>query len=302
MISVGLLGTNTSHAGVFAALLNGGPDGAPARVAGARVTAVWSSGQAGLSGMHDDAPTLAARHGIDRVVEQPEDLLDPASSVDAVLVVDDLDGGSLHAELARPFVEAGVPTFIDKPMTLELADAASLFDVAERAGTPLLSSSALRFATELPAVTGPEAGVGALSSVVSVGPGDWYNYGVHAVEVACAVTGPGASWVQRFAGADRDVAVVGFDGGPTLVVQTLRDAAYLFHLSAYGSDGMAQTQIADADGFYAGTMAAFVRMVETGQSPVSPAETLQVLAILAAGERSAATGERVALAELLAAS
>lgn len=290
MIRIGLLGTNTSHAGVFAGIINGVPGGASPLVAGARVTAVWSSGRVGLSGLHDDAATLARKYSIERIVDDPTELL---GSIDAVVVVDDADGGALHPELAQPFLAAGLSTFIDKPMTLKVAEAVGLFDLAERHGAALMSCSALRFAKDVRTVI--DADVGRLSSVVSVGPGDWYNYGVHAVEMACAVAGTGATWVHRFPSADRDVVVVGFDNGPSIVVETLRDAAYMFHLSAYGARGMAQTQVADADGFYAATMAAVVRMAETGTAPIRREDTLQVLGILAAGERSAVTGKRVSL-------
>ncbi len=291
-VRVGLVGTNTSHAGVFARLLNG--EGAAPRVEGAHVTGVWSSGRVGLSGPHPEAPELAARFGIDRVVADPGELI---GAIDLVLVVDDLDGGALHAELARPFIEAGIPTYIDKPMTLDVADAVGLFDLAGKHSTPLLSASALRFATELPAVT--DAGIGKLSSVVSVGPGDWYNYGVHAVELAQTLTGPGATWVHQHAGEQRDVTVVGYDDGPTVVVETLRDAAYVFYASAFGESGHAQVEVTDADGFYAGAMSAAVQMAVSGTSPVGRADTLEVLAILTAGQRSALIDGPVQIADVL---
>jgi predicted dehydrogenase len=294
-IRVGLVGTNTSHAGVFAGLLNS-EDGEQPRVGGGRVVGVWGSGRAGLSGPHPNAAELARQFGIDRVVDQPGDLV---GSVDVALIVDDVDGGALHAELARPFLQAGVPTFIDKPMTLDIADAVALFDLAEQHGAPLMSASALRFAAELEAVTGVADKVGQLSSVISVGPGDWYNYGVHAVEVAQAVAGAGASWVHQFAAESRDVTVVGFEAGPSVVVETLRDAAYVFHVVAYGDEGFAQAQIVDFSGFYAGTMAAVLEMARTGVAPVGRADTLEVLAILAAGQRSAESGGPVRITDVL---
>lgn len=295
MIRVGIVGTNTSHAGVFAGLLNG-EDGASPRVPGGTVSGVWSSGRPGLSGMHLSADELARRYGVEHVAGEPEQLVELA---DAVMVLDDEGGGSLHGKLAEPFLAAGLPTFIDKPMTLDVTEAVRLFDFAEEHGAPLMSCSALRFAGELDAVTGHAAETGTLSTVVGVGPGDWYNYGVHTVQAVLAVTQPmsGDSWVHQHPGAERDVTVVGSGTGPGVVIHTLRDAAYLFHVLAYGADGMAQARIGDAAGFYAGTMAAFLEMARTRVPPVSRAETLQVLAILAAGQRSAETGERVRLAD-----
>lgn len=294
MIRVGLVGTNTSHANAFAGLLNG-VDGKPPQVGGAKVVSVWGSDSPGLGGRLTPGSEIAEQFGIDTVVDSPADML---GSIDAVLVVDDVDGGGLHGTLARPFLEAGLPTYIDKPMTLEVSEAVELFDLAEQHNAPLLSVSALRFARELPDITDQD--LGKLSSVVSVGPGSWYNYGVHAVEVAVAIVGSGATWLHRHAFADRDVAVIGYDEGPSVVIETLRDAAYNFHAIAYGASGFAQAHIADFDGFYGGTMEAVVQMVQTGTSPVTRQETLEVLAILTAGERSKETGGPVAIADVLA--
>ena len=296
MIRVGIVGTNTSHAAVFAGLLNGTPnegDDSAAAVAGAKVVGVWSSGKEGLSGAHPDAAQLADRFVIDRVVGRPEELVD---AVDLALVLDDLDGGVLHPELARPFLEAGTATYIDKPMALRPSDARALFDLADRHGGPLLSCSALRFANELGRLRSD--GLGRPSSLISVGPGDWYNYGIHAVEAAVTVCGPGARSVLQLHSPDKDLTTISRADGVQLVISTLRDARTPFHLTVYGSEGYAQTEVSDYAGFYANTMRAAVAMAETRQPPVDRRETLEVLEILAAGERSAATGGPVELADL----
>jgi virulence factor len=51
-------------------------------------------------------------------------------------------------------------------------------------------------------------------------------------------------------------------------------------------------------GFYANTMREVVRMVETGTSPLTREQTLDVMAILHAGNRSAETGQRVTIDEI----
>ncbi|WP_092652990.1 Gfo/Idh/MocA family protein [Actinopolymorpha singaporensis] len=293
MIRVGIVGTNTSHAGVFAGLLNG-VDGGPPQVEDARVVGVWSSGKEGLSGMHSAAPELAGTYRIDRVATEPSELI---GTIDLALILDDFDGGALHPELARPFLEAGVPIYVDKPMALAVDEAVALFTLAEEKSTPLMSCSALRFASELDVLR--QDGAGELSTLVSVGPGDWYNYGIHAVEAALAVRGPGATQVQQFSSADRDITVIEDETGPRIVVGTLRDARAGFHLTSYGPQGVVQTEVADYQSFYANTMSAAVGMARTGTAPIDRQATLEVLAILAAGQRSATIGAPVRLTDVL---
>ncbi len=285
MIRLGLVGVNTSHADAFSRIFNG-DESRQGTIDGAGITSIWG-GEAGR------VAELAARHRIGGIVEEPSEML---SQVDGVLVVDDTGLGARHAELARPFIEAGLPVFIDKPMTTNYDEAVALFDLSARTGAPLLSCSALRFASELPAARDDIARIGALSSVVSVGPGDWYNYGVHAVELLEAIGGTGARSVHRHEFEQRDVAVIPYDNGPVAVVETLRDAAYVFELTAYGRDGHTSFSVTDHVGFYTNTMREVARMVETGTSPLKPEETLEVLAILQAGVQSAATGQAAPVA------
>jgi predicted dehydrogenase len=285
VIRLGLVGVNTSHADAFSRIFNGDESKA-GTIDGASIGAIWGSDP-------DRVTELANRHRIERVVGDPSDLL---GQVDGVLVVDDTDGGAHHAALARPFIEAGLPVFIDKPMTTDYAGAVALFDLASRTGAPLLSCSALRFASELPAAREEIARIGELSSVVSVGPGDWYYYGVHAVELLGAIVGTGARSVHRHEFEQRDVSVIPYANGPVAVVETLRDAAYVFELTAYGQDGHTSFTVSDHAGFYTNTMREVARMVETGVSPLTPEDTLEVLAILQAGVQSAAARHTVPVA------
>jgi hypothetical protein len=281
VIRLGLVGVNTSHADAFSRILNGSATDEPT-VEGGRVVAIWGSEEDG-----DRVDELATRHDIPNRVATASDMI---GSIDAVLIVDDHGGGESHAALARPFIEAGLPTFIDKPMTTNYRDAAELFELAESTGAPLLSCSALRFADELEPARADIERIGKLSSVISTGPGDWYYYGVHAVELLGTVAGTGAGTLHRHSFDQRDVAVISYPDGPTAIVQTLRDASYVFELVVYGEHGHLSIEVKDSLAFYSNTIREVVKMAETGKSPLTAVQTLEVLAILRAGEASGETG------------
>src|SRR5436305_14781411 len=78
------------------------------------------------------------------LVPRPEDMI---GRIDGVLI-ESVDG-SVHLERARPFIQAGIPTFVDKPFTASLAAARELIHLAAARGTPLFSSSSLRYAPDV---------------------------------------------------------------------------------------------------------------------------------------------------------
>jgi predicted dehydrogenase len=287
LLNLGLVGVNTSHADAFSRIFNG-DDEQPPVVKGARISHVWGNDM-------ERVESLAATHAIRNRVADPREMI---GDIDGVLIVDDTGGGATHADLARPFLEAKLPVFVDKPMITSYADAVALFDLAEANGVPLMSCSALRFPVELGDARAAFESAGTLSSIISVGPGEWFYYGIHAVELLGAITDARPQWVQRHAFDEKDVAIVAYDSGPVAVVETLRDAAYTFHITAFGSEGLATMEVTDMPGFYANTMREVVRMMETKQAPLTRLQTLDVLAILHAGNRSVETGERVMIDEI----
>lgn len=287
MYKIGMVGVNTYHAEAFTRIFNGGGGETP-RITNARITHAWAG---------DHPQRLAELEAMlgpyDMVVDSLEALI---GAVDGVLIIDDSDGGGNHRELATPFLKAGMPAFVDKPMSTSFADAVEMFSLAETHNAPMFSSSALRFPVELDrdAVTA----LGNISSIVSVGPEEWFYYGVHAVEVMGTITADRPESVHRFALPDKDVAVVTYDSGLVGVVMTLRDAQYIFEVSVYGENGAYSFRVDDGMGFYTNEMQAFVKMIETRTPPITADQTLTVLSILHAGNLSAEEGRTVQIREV----
>src|SRR5690606_11790758 len=83
---------------------------------------------------------VAANGHIDTIVSAPEEMI---GQVDGVFCV--TRHGGLHRELVTPYLEAGVPVFIDKPMAVDPADAREIVRLAQTAGVPFSSFSTVRF-------------------------------------------------------------------------------------------------------------------------------------------------------------
>ena len=182
---IGIIGSENSHAGGFSKEFNvAGRDGKFA-FPGFRVTHI---------GGHypEESEKVAAEYGIGTVVGDPSEML---GKVDAVMVT--ARDGKYHAGFARPFVEAGVPAFVDKPFTVSVDEAEGLIRLAKSKGVPLCGGSSLKFAYDALILRNAvaEAGDRVQGGTVTapLAPGSpysgFYFYSPHLAEITLTVFG-----------------------------------------------------------------------------------------------------------------
>ena len=167
-----------------------------ARIQGARVTHVWTQDPA-------RSRSIAQASLIPEVAEELEDFI---GSVDAVLLA--RDDAVRHVEHATPFLDAGLPIYIDKPIATSQAMLRQL-RTRERYPGQMFTCSALRYAPEMQLSDELRRRVGRILRVDASTPKAWSTYAVHVVEP-----------VTVMLGSERGVEVVGVErgaGGKTTV-------------------------------------------------------------------------------------
>ncbi|MCA1809645.1 MAG: Gfo/Idh/MocA family oxidoreductase [Kiritimatiellia bacterium] len=256
---------------------------------GAKITHICCTGEGEF-----DAEHVARCSLIPNVVRQPEDVI---GKVDAVIVATDL--GYEHVERCRPFVEAGLPLFVDKPMVDNPADL-RVFNDWLAAGKPILSSSSCRYIKEFMPYRISTHNLGALKYAGITMAKYWETYGIHALEsiypilgpgfVSCRNTGSKESNVLHFkhrCGADLNVYVGVGMGGSGL-------------LTLVGTDGWAQAKSQDSFHAFKTQLDEFVRWLRTGVRPFPYAETEELMRMVIAGIQSrAAGGKEIMLDQVL---
>ncbi|MFA6472033.1 MAG: Gfo/Idh/MocA family oxidoreductase [Candidatus Latescibacterota bacterium] len=85
--------------------------------------------------------TFTKKLGVKNVVKQPADML---NLVDAVFITDPED--SLN--LARPFLQKGLPVFINRPMAYTIKDAREIVKLAKASGSVLVTGSCIPWMNE----------------------------------------------------------------------------------------------------------------------------------------------------------
>lgn len=255
------------------------------RIEGARVTHVWTDDPA-------DAPKVAAASLIEHVVRNPEEVI---GQVDAVIIA--TDDGSDHARRARPFVEAGLPVFIDKPMATTLPELRQFLHW-QRAGAVLLSTSGMRYAPEMQA---DFSALGELRWITSFTCKSWERYGIHALEAVAPLMGPGFRSVRAQSNERGDVMQITHASGLHLSLGALHDAYGSFgavHL--HGTQGDLALKLRDTYHAFRGQLLAFIELLRRGQPPLPFEQTVELMAVLIAGIRSRQQqGREVAVAEIL---
>src|SRR5687767_1448341 len=144
MFKLGMVDFDTSHVVQFSKRLNKKGIEADQFVDGAEVIL----GCPGVSKMSPErvpgfTKTMVEECGV-KLVDKPEDMI---GKVDGIMI--ESVCGSVHLERARPFLEAGIPTWIDKPFANSTRDAEAILNLAAKKNVPVFSASSLRYTPEI---------------------------------------------------------------------------------------------------------------------------------------------------------
>jgi predicted dehydrogenase len=231
-----------------------------------------------------------------------------SEDVDLVFLAKCNGDGHEHLERATPSLERGVPTFVDKPLAYDYADAKAILDLGAQHGTPVMSISILRavpqaawFAQRLPELGG--LGFGAIK-----GGGPSMAGHIHAINLAHSVFGEGVTAVEAMGPNELSYLHLDYGGRedrPSHGVMLSCDAGPTWHcsfyVSAFGPNGAIHSgDIGDLQFPWGATeiLHRIKRMVETGQPTEPRSQMLESIAIATAGRLAQQEGRRVYLQEV----
>jgi UDP-N-acetylglucosamine 3-dehydrogenase len=125
----------------------------------------------------------------------------PAGPLDGVVVA---NRSASHADTALPFIEAGIPTFIEKPMTTSVADAERIGRAASRSGAIVFVGHVQLFNPALERLVELLPSIGSVHYVLYEGANDkaredasvLWDWLPHGLSMAQAIFGVGPSKVR----------------------------------------------------------------------------------------------------------
>jgi virulence factor len=238
--------------------------------------------------------------GVEKV-DSVEELVD---MVDVVCV--ESQSGYKHLERARPFIEAGMPTYIDKPFVINVEDGIAIKELAEENGVPVFSSSSLRYAPEVVNAQEDEEGVGEVVGAHAYSPASLHDanpglahYGIHGVETLYALMGPGCVELSCISEDSGEVTVGRWADGRTASMRGTRAGAHAYGFTVWGDKGVRSERISTTY-IYRELLKKIVEMWETGEGPLNLDETIEIAAFIDAAWKSANNGGKVVEMEFTA--
>lgn len=226
-----------------------------ARLPGVEVTHVWTQDEA-LSRRIADASLIR------EVVDEPSRML---GQVDALLLA--RDDAEHHFTFAAPFLRAGVPVYVDKPVAVSMQALRALYE-AQRFEGQLFTCSALRYAREMMLDGAARGRIGRIRHVQAVTPGKWASYAVHVIEPLLGIVGDAAAHGGRIRpraiGEAGRALSIEFDSGISADVAALgKGVSAPLSIRVHGEQGWQDLVFSDAFTAFRSALADFAEGVRT---------------------------------------
>ncbi len=277
---IGIIGAENSHTAGFGKLFN-----IEKAFPGMEVKYVWGETK-------EFAKTAMEKGNIPEMVNDPNDML---GNIDGLIV--DHRHGKFHLDPAIPFIEAGVPTFIDKPFCYRAKKGKDFLALARKHGTPVTSFSSIAHSYETFDIKEQVKSMGDINLVIRSGRvdldseyGGVFFYGAHTVQPLLYLFGDTVERVR--------VNENGNNSGANLIFKNGMLASLVFTTKKYGwqtfvetEEGIVELKSKLEEKKPPKNYADMVAMFKTGKEPRTHESIIHCVAVLEALEKSVVSGQ-----------
>lgn len=233
---------------------------------------------------------LCAASKIPNAVSDPGEML---GNVDAVIIArDDYES---HLPLALPFLKAGLPVFIDKPLTVDLGELRTFRPFLESG--KLMSCSGMRYAKELDPLRISIPAFGPIKLIRGAIVLAWENYGIHLLEAIFGLMNPDPLYALPTGAVHESVSLVNGDGS-LIQIDCLGAAPRTFSIEIFGKDQRGSAEITDNFSMFRRTLWHFYNSIKSGAPAIDPEQTIRLMRILIAGRKAMNENRKVMLDEI----
>lgn len=273
-VRIGIIGAENSHSVEYGRIFN-----RDKKFPGVEIAGIWGETE-------QFAKNSAEKGQIPWIVKDPAEFV---GKIDALIV--DHRHPKYHLEAAWPFVEAGIPTFIDKPFCYRVSEGKKFAAMVHSKGTPVTSFSTAARGASIQDLRQQVAAMKDLHHIISAGHcdidspyGGVFFYGVHQVQRIMEVFGEDVSAVRVSRSGDQATALLAYPSGRQ-VTMTLAKGRPKFSFAVVTDKGP-QPLEPRVEGDPLAPYAEIVELFRNGKIARSLETLLKETAILEAIERS----------------
>jgi predicted dehydrogenase len=297
MYRIGIIGTENSHAMAFSKIINRpDPETGKLRYPDVRIVGVYGPDEESTKRIMDEV-------GVDFIAKDPDEF---HGKVDAMCVT--CRKGSLHYKYAIPFVEKGLPVFVDKPFTSNTAEGERLIAAAKKSGAKLCGGSSARLVQDVVMLKNIVKRLIAKGEFISASlnyaadPASEYDgfyfYSPHLTEIALEIFGKEVKSLLTLEKNGSRVSIwryPGFDITLNYTKGTHESAALIFAQNCNIFREIDVGHHVDISLAYELEVEHLVHMIRTGEMPSSYEDLLLPVKMISAVEESVKTGKEIFL-------
>ena len=284
MKKIVILGCENSHANAFLGFIQ-----KDARYADVEVLGVYSDDRAAAEKLQNTFGVPVMNHYADAV-----------GAVDGVIIT--ARHGDNHYKYAEPYIESGVPLFIDKPITVNEEEAVSFIQRLAQKGTRISGGSSLKQDTYVAAMkkeAADEIGGKTLGGFVRApysadnAYGGFYFYAQHLVEMVGEIFGRFPLTVTAKQNGGQLHVLFHYEAYDC--VGLFCDKNYVYHISRMSEQGVTAYTVPTTNEWFAREFAEFYDILSGAPSSIDYRSFIAPVFVMNAIMRSLASGKEEAL-------
>ncbi|WP_157698215.1 Gfo/Idh/MocA family oxidoreductase [Legionella clemsonensis] len=215
---------------------------------------------------------LCSASKISHAVENYTDML---NKVDVVFIA--RDDYHTHYPMAKPFLEHGIPVFVDKPLTLDNNEL-NYFEKYLHNGL-LMSTSGMRYAKELDSLRHDPSELGELKLIEGVILNNLEKYGIHLIDAIHGLELSKISSIMRLP-TPFEAYTITLENNVIFNLSCLGAVGKTLHLSFYGTKNHFHFDLHDNFSAFKRTLQNMFTMVKQKLPVIQPEETINCMKLI----------------------
>lgn len=219
---------------------------------------------------------------IPNICINPEDMI---GEVDAVLLA--RDDAENHYSMSLPFIKAGLPIFIDKPLAYDLKTAKEILN-EQQYDDQIFTCSSTRFSNEFNIDKKAIENLGSIEHIDAFISNSWKKYAIHIIEPSLNIINynhplVAIKKIDKTKSSNIDIVNVVWENNITATFKTFNDYPSPFKIIVFGQNDYLILEFSNSFYAFKNTLSYFLGVINKNVRNIDRTQTLQIIEIIERG-------------------